>query len=63
MNPEMAMRQYINILSDNIPGWMKGQLAVSFFLFFLFFFYLLRHSALLILELTSTFNNMSIMLF
>ncbi|KAF3446571.1 hypothetical protein FNV43_RR11751 [Rhamnella rubrinervis] len=26
MNPEMAMEQYITILSDNIPGWMEGHL-------------------------------------
>lgn len=42
MNPEMAMEQYITILSDNIPGWMEGHLAVSPFL--------LRHTALLFLE-------------
>lgn len=32
MTPEMAMEQYVTILSENVPGWMEDQVAVSLLL-------------------------------
>lgn len=29
MNPEVAMEQYINLLSESIPGWMEQLTRVS----------------------------------
>lgn len=32
MTPEMAMEQYVTILSENVPGWMDDHVAVSLLL-------------------------------
>ena len=32
MNPEVAMEQYINLLSDSIPGWTAESPEVSYLL-------------------------------
>lgn len=29
MDPEVAMEQYIALLSDKVPGWMEGKPSVS----------------------------------
>lgn len=29
MDPEVAMEQYIALLSDKVPGWMEGKSSVS----------------------------------
>lgn len=31
MSPEVAMEQYVNLLSDKDPGWKEGQTSVSTF--------------------------------
>ena len=32
LSPEMAMEQYITILSEKVPGWMEDHFAVSLLL-------------------------------
>lgn len=32
MSPEVAMEQYVSLLSDKDPGWMEGQTSVSMLL-------------------------------
>lgn len=32
MSPEVAMEQYIKLLSDRVPGWMEGKFSVSLLL-------------------------------
>ena len=32
MNPEVAMEQYIALLSDKVPEWMEGKSSVSLLL-------------------------------
>lgn len=33
MSPEVAMEQYIDLLSDRVPGWTEDKFAVSLLLF------------------------------
>lgn len=31
MNPEMAMEKYMDLLSEQIPGWTRETIIVSYF--------------------------------
>lgn len=46
MNPEVAMEQYVSLLSDKFPGWMKDTSAVSFCCWGILCFNILTHMAM-----------------
>jgi hypothetical protein len=42
MSPEVALDQYIKLLSERVPGWMEDKLAVSLLLLITVSFWILQ---------------------